>query len=226
MGHLTRLAAAVALAALVSAAAAGATVWIGADATKPTLRVDAKGTAEVTFTSHGKADVVIVPARGQLYHGGSLSGPDVSKKTRVPGLPNAVVVKRTPDGRLWALQHFQTKPGAPIDLHLARWSGEPTKLALEVEDGRLVGRATYHGRGVSGTSYTLEGKRPRIYVYLDCFAGGTWRRMIGVAPKADGTFAAFIKPTCQSANRFRASLLGPNIGTTFAPNAETVVSAS
>ncbi len=215
----------VALTALVAATTAGATIWVGADATKPTLRVDAKGTAEVTFASHGKADVVIVPARGQLYHGGSLSGPDVSKKARVAGLPNAVVVKRTPDGKLWALQRFQTKPGAPIDLHLARWSGEPTKLVLAVEDGRLVGRATYHGRGVSGTSYTLEGKRPRIYVYLDCSAGATWRRMIGVAPKADGTFVASIKPTCQTATRFRASLLGPNIGTTFAPDAEAIASA-
>lgn len=215
----------VGVAVLVVTGWAQATVGIGTDAARPTLRVDAMGTAEVTFTSEGRPDTVIVPARGQLYHGGSLSGPDVSKRVAVPGLPFAVVVKRTPDGWLWALQQFQMKPGAAFDLHLARWRGEPTKLTLAVSGDRLEGRATYHGRGVSGTSYTLEGKRPRIYVYLDYFRGGRWNRMLGVAPGPDGSFAAAIRPAWQKASRYRATMIGPNIGSTFAPDAEITIAA-
>ena len=157
------------LAALCAAASAQASIWIGASAVGPTLHVDAKGNAEIRFMSGGTRDVVIVPPRGQLYHGGSLPGVDVSKPATVPGLPFALVVRRTPDGRYWALQEMQISPGRPRDLHLARWRGAPTLLTLGVADGRLEGRATLNGKGVSGFSYTLEGKRPKIYVYLDFF---------------------------------------------------------
>ena len=204
---------------------AQASVSVGESAVKPMLRVDAKGTAEVKFVSGGRPDTVIVPARGQLYHGGSLSRPDVSRRVSAPKLPNAVVVKRTPDGRLWALQRMQLKPGAPVDLHLARWRGKPTTIELAVDGVFLEGRATFNGRGVSGRSYTLEGKRPRIYVYLDYYTAGRWRRMLGVAPRADGRFAASLRPAWQQASRYRAILPGPNVGASFAPDAETVIPA-
>jgi hypothetical protein len=209
---------------LALAGAAQASIWVGENASKPTLRVDSKGTAEVRFTSRGRPDTVIVPAKGQLYHGGSLAGPDVSKRVSTPKLANAIVVKRTPDGRLWALQRMRLKAGAPLDLHLARWRGRPTVIELASDGERIVGRATFNGRGVSGRTYTLEGKRPRIYVYLDYFAGGTWRRMLGVAPKPDGSFSAFLRPAWQ-ATRYRATLPGPNIGVNLAPDAETMISA-
>jgi len=211
-------------AVLALAGTAQATVWVGVNTVKPTLRVDAKGTAEVTFTSAGRADTVIVPARGQLYHGGGLSGADVSKRVATPTLPFAVVVKRTPDGRLWALQPMQLQPGGPLDLHLARWRGSPTAISLQLNGDSLDGRATFNGKGVSGASYTLEGKRPKIYVYLDYFGGGTWHRMLGVAPKPDGSFSVSIRPAWQAASRYRATMLGPNIGSSFAPDAETIVS--
>lgn len=211
---------------VVLASAAQASVWVGENAVQPTLRVDAKGTAEVTFRSGGGADTVIVPARGRLYHGGSLSGPDVSRRVSLPKLPFALVVKRTPDGRLWALQRMRVKPGGPVDLHLARWRGQPTKIELVRNGDRLEGRASFDGRGVSGTSYTLEGKRPKIYVYLDHYAGGAWRRMLAVAPKPDGSFSAFLRPAWRAATRYRATMLGPNVGLSFAPDAETIISTS
>jgi hypothetical protein len=214
----------VAAATLGAAGSALGTVWLGAAASKPTLRVDRAGNAQVTFTSGGRADTVTVPASGQLVHGGSI-GADVSRKASTPRLPFAVVVRRTPDGRLWALQAMQVKPGGPIDLHLARWTGAPTVLTLTVGDGALEGRATYHGKGVSGTSYTLEGKRPKVYVYLDYRAGGTWKRMLGVAPKPDGRFTISLRPAWQAATSYRATLPGPNIGSTFAPDAEAIAPA-
>jgi len=39
--------------------------------------------------------------------------------------------------------------------------------------------------------------KPKFYVYLDCFGCGGragWSFMLGVAPKADGTFSALIRP--------------------------------
>jgi hypothetical protein len=211
---------------LVAAGAAQASVWVGESATKPTLRVDSKGTAEVRFTSRGRPDTVIVPARGQLFPGGSLAGPDVSRRVSTPKLANAIVVKRTPDGRLWALQQLRLKPGGPLDLHLARWRGAPTAIDLSVNGERLAGRATFNGRGVNGFTRTLEGKRLRIYVYLDYFAGGTWHRMLGVAPKANGIFSVVLRPAWQQASRFRATMPGPNIGAHLAPDAETIIPAS
>jgi hypothetical protein len=209
---------------LAIAGSAQATVWITQKAVKPALRVDAGGTAEVSWGAGGR-QTVIVPPKGQLSHGGTLSGSDVSKPARVPGLPLARVVRRTPDGRFWALQEIALKPGAPLDLHLARWRGAPTVLTLGVAEDTLEGRATFHGRGLSGRSYTLEGKHPLIYVYLDYFAAGAWHRMLGIAPTQDGRFAVTLRPVWQAASRYRASMIGPNIGSTFAPDAEATIAA-
>ena len=148
---------------------AHASVWIAAGPARATLAVDAKGTAVVSVVSNGKHDTVVVPPKGQLYHGGSI-GADVSRPTRVPGLPFALAVRRTPDGTRWALQRSQAAPDGPWDVHLARWSGAPTQLTLSFDGERLTGKASFHGKPVTGTIYTLEGKHPRIYVYLDCFA--------------------------------------------------------
>lgn len=210
------------------AALARGSIWITNDV-RPALRVDANGTAEVSWRSGGARQTVIVPARGRLYHGGSLSGPDVSRAASVPGLSLALAVRRTPDGRLWALQTWQVEPGGPKEVHLARWKGAPTKLMLSSDGVRLTGTASFQGKPVTGRTFTLEGKRPRIYVYLDCFAcpaatGGGWARMLGVAPRADGSFAVRLRPKWLG-KRYRATVAGPNVGTTFAPDARVVSSA-
>ena len=206
---------------------ADASIYVGADAVRPTLEVDAKGTAVVRFTARGKRDVVVVPARGQLYHGGSLSGPDVSRPVPAAGVPLALAVRRTPDGTLYALQAWQVLPGQPVELHLARWKGEPTSLTLATDGKRLTGTARFQGKSVTGTTFTLEGKRLRIYVYLDCLGCGGkpgWTRMIGVSPRSDGTFAAYLRPEWNG-KRFKATVAGPNAGVVFAPDARAEVAA-
>jgi hypothetical protein len=218
-----RVAVALAVAASLGAtASAGGSIFV-VDDVRPALRVDARGTAEISW--HGQS--VIVPAKGQLTHGGSLAGADVSKPASVRGLTLALVTRRTPDGTLWALQSWQVEPGGPSEVHLARWKGAPTGLALSSDGGRVTGSATFQGKPVTGTTSTLEGKHLRIYVYLDCFAcpaahGARWARMLGVAPKPDGTFAVLIRPEWL-AKRYRATVAGPNIGTTFAPDARVVL---
>ena len=211
------------LVAGVLAGMARGSIWIANGAAHPVLRVDAHGDAQVTWAQGS----VIVPPRGQLHHGGSLSGPDVSKPASAAGIPFAVSVRRTPDGRLWALQAWQVTPGGPIELHLARWRGVPTKLTLASDGTHLSGTLTFHDAPVTGTTYTLEGKHPRIYVYLDCFACGGkagWTRMVGVAPKPDGSFSVLLVPDWMG-SRYRATVLGPNLGSTLAPDAEEIVNS-
>ena len=219
-------AACVVVAALAVAGVARGSIWIVSDE-RPGLRVDAKGTAEVSWRAGGGRQTVIVPPTGQLFHGGSLAGPDVSRAASVPGLALALAVRRTPDGTLWALQAWQVSPGGPTEVHLARWKGAPTKLTLSSDGVRLTGAASFQGKPVTGTTFTPEGKHPRIYVYLDCFAcpaahGAGWGRMLGIAPRADGSFAVRLRSDW-TGKKYRATVAGPNIGTTFAPDARVVV---
>ena len=101
-------------------------------------------------------------------------------------------------------------------------------MTLALDGTRLTGTAAFHGKPVTGATTTLEGKRPRIYVYLDCLGcplGGTgWGRMIGVAPKADGTFAVALRPEW-TGRQYRATVAGPNVGATLAPDAQALVAS-
>jgi hypothetical protein len=218
---------AAAVAALAAAGAAAASIWTADGARAPSLRVDARGNAEVSWTEGGARRTLLVPPSGKTLPGGRLPGPDVSRPARVPGLALARVLRRTPDGRLWALQEWQVRPGGPSELHLARWRGAPTKLTLALEGERLSGRATFQGKPVAGRTLTPEGKRPRIFVYLDCFgcpaaSGGGWARMLGIAPRADGTFAVRLRPSWRG-TRYRATVAGPNAGETLAPDARAEI---
>jgi hypothetical protein len=216
-------AAALLAATLIGVPAAQASIWITNDATRPQLAVDAHGTVQVTWTAKGTMQAVLVPPKGQLAHGGALAGHDVSKRSPVR-VPLALAVRRGPDGTLYALQQWQVSPNGPQELHLARWRGPLPKLKLAVEGQRLTGSATYQGRPLTGFSTTLEGKRLRIYAFLDCFgcpaAPQGWSRMIGVAPRADGTFRVLLRAEWLG-KRYRATVAGPG----YAPDAQVVIAA-
>jgi hypothetical protein len=214
-----------ALAAALATAGA-ASVNLGSGASGVSLQVDAAGEAFVSFHADGQTQSLLVPESGELSHAAGPAGVDVSRAQATAGLPGALLVRRTPDGRLWALQLLPTTGGAP-QLDLSRWSGAPTRLTLELVAGRLIGRASFGGQAVSGHTFTPAGKRPRIYVYLDCFdCGGRrgWSPMLGVAPHGDGSFAVLVRPGWKG-SRYRATMAGPNRGTTLAPDAQVVISA-
>lgn len=217
------LATGLAVLALAAAGAATGSVWVASGATRPALRVDARGNAEVSWSAGGARKTLLVPVRGLVLPGGHLSGADVSRAAPRSLVPLARVVRRTPDGWSWALQEWSPVVGEPPELHLASWKGAPTELTLTVEGDRLAGRATFQGRGVSGFTTTPGGKRLRIYVYLDCSgcpgAGSGWKRMTGIAPRADGSFRVFLRPEWQG-SRYRATVAGPNLGATRAPDAQ------
>ncbi len=125
----------------------------------------------------------------------------------------------------YGLQQWQVQPGGAMELHFSRWSGAPPiALQLDTNGVRLFGSATNQRKALSGFTTTLEGKRIRIFVYVDCLgcpaAPNGWSRMIGAPPKADGSYAVFLK-TEWKGRRYRASI----VGTAYAPDAETEIAA-
>jgi hypothetical protein len=222
----------VAVLVLAAASDAYASIWVASGARSPQLRVDARGYAEVSWRdAQGRIRTVLVPPRGRLLPGGRLPGRDVSRPIGLP-LAMKIVVRRTPDGRLWALQRWRVQPGRPEEIHLARWRGGPTRLTATAiccrRDGEtLQGSATFAGRPVFGFSPTPEGRRMRAVVYVDCFAcplaGSGWARAIGLFPHApDGAFSLFVRPAWLG-TRYRLTIAGPNRGTTLAPDARIVI---
>ena len=215
------------VAAAALAASAEASTTVATNAQRPALRVDARGNAEVSWVAAGTRRFLLVPPRGRVLPGGRIGGRDTSRTAADPALPFLRVLRRTPDGRRWALQAWRVHPGRPVQLRFSRWRGQPTEVVATATADRLEGRVTFQGRGVFGFSATPEGKRQRIYAYVDCFgcpaAPDAWRRLIGVAPQApNGSFALALTPARQGL-RYRVSVPGPQLGTTYAPDASVVI---
>jgi hypothetical protein len=212
----------VAAVALGAVAPASAATTITRDAQRPALRVDAQGNAEVSWTAGGERRYVFVPPTGKVYPGRKLTAPDVSRADSSVALPYKRVLRRTPDGKLWALQAWRPAAGAPVDLRFSRWRGAAPLVTLTAEprfDGeRVTGRATFAGKAVPLFSPTPEGKRIRSYAYLERETAAGWGPVAGVATKANGSFQLFV-PAGKLGTRYRAIVPGPNIGTTLAPDA-------
>ena len=217
-----------ALAALLFAAPAPASITVGENAQRPALRVDAAGNAEVSWTTAGVRRTLLIPPRGRVLPGGRLPGRDVSRATAAVTIPFRRVLRRTPDGRWWALQAWQPQRGGAVELRFSRWRGAPTKVELRARvkgaTELLQGRATFGGRPVSGFSATPEGTQIRLAAALDCFVCygvRGWVRFTGVRTRADGSFAATV-PLAGRARKYRAIVPGPNRGATYAPDGAAV----
>lgn len=212
--------------ALGSPPAADASIWITNNARAPSLRVDARGNAEVRWhDAAGVRHTLLVPETGRVLPGGK-AGPDVLRRASVD-LSLARVVRRTPDGRLWALQAWRVSPRVPLELHLARWRGKAPLISASVSADQLTGTVTFHGAGMYGKSPTTAGTLLRVTAYVDCFdcpaSRSGWARMLGVFPRApDGAFSVFLRPQWQT-SLYRITVYGKNFGTTLAPDARVGV---
>jgi hypothetical protein len=217
------------LASLLAAGTASASITAATTWQRPALAVDARGNALVSWTQAGARKTLFVPPSGRYLPGGRLTGPDVSKAATVAGLPFARAVRRTPDGRLWALQAWRVQKGGPVELRFSRWQGTPTSVDGEVVGGKLAGRATYGGAGVFGTSPTTAGTPIRLYALVDCQScpgAPGWSRLLAVplqGPRGSYALALFPK---RRGDRYRVSVTGPNRGWAYAPDATVVVTAS
>jgi hypothetical protein len=203
---------------------AEASVWVANGARAPALRVDTRGNAEVRWhDARGRLHTLLVPHRGSVLPGGRIVGRDVSRQQTASRVSLAVVVRRTPDGRLWALQRWQVVAGGPVGLRFARWSGEATVVSAEVTEGRLVGMAMYHGRPLFGVSPTTAGKRVRVLAYIDAQSGSSWTRLLGVFPRSpDAAFSLLLRPEW-AAPAYRVTLRAPNLGWAYTPDTRIVV---
>jgi hypothetical protein len=197
---------------------------------RTSLRVDAAGNAEVAWTARGVHDSVVIPPAGRLFHG-TLRGSDVSRPTTAAVLPYRLALRRTPDGRIWALQAWQTGWKGPVELRFSRWRGKPTSITVERRSkgisSVLTGRATFQGRGVSGKYRTNGGALISLAAQFDCFGcpaahGAGWFRFNGVKTQRDGTFGSGLK-AAWSAAKYRVSIVGPNLGATLAPDAAAII---
>jgi hypothetical protein len=206
---------------LAAAGPGSASYTLATAAAGPTLRVDAKGNAEVGWTVGGVHHSFVVPEKGPGYNGGLLAA-NVLKPVKI-GLPMAVAVGQIPDGTYFALQQ-RTVQGRPTSLDLSRWRGAPTELTLVTDKQRLRGTATFQGKPLTGLSPTPGGSQIKAAVFIECFGcpghKQTWMPMLSVSPKHDGSFAVYLRPTWVG-TKYRATIAGQNVNGTLEPDAET-----
>jgi hypothetical protein len=222
----------VAAMAVASPAMAAASVTVTKNAQRPALRVDARGYAEVSWSAGGARRTLLIPPRGRALPGGRLASRDVSRATSAVAIPFRRALRQTPDGRYWALQSWRLVRGGPVELRFSRWRGAPTRMELGVHSVGLRqvlhGRATFRGRAVTGFWRTLEGTRIRHAAVLECFmcfGSSGWAWFNSVRTATDGSFGATVPPTAR-VGRYRASIVGPNLGATLAPDASAIAEAS
>ncbi|MGI9657949.1 MAG: hypothetical protein ACR2OD_03495 [Gaiellaceae bacterium] len=218
--------------ALLASPAAGSVLVTKGSFSKPTLKVDSAGNAEVGWrTANGQRQTLLFPPTGKNLPGATISGKNVLKKAGGVKIPFRVTLKQAPNGTLYALQAWKPRKGAPKELRFSRWTGDPTQLVLgtSVENDRekLAGAATLGTKGVFGKSLTPGGKKLQTFVFLDCNActsgGKGWQRIASRKPaKPSGTFALNVLPSKEGA-RYRAQLIGKNTKKIYAPDAQVVV---
>jgi hypothetical protein len=218
LSRTCKLGLATAVALLAIAAPANASVGVGSSAGTVTLKVDAKGNAEIG--SGGKT--VLVPVKGNVLPGGTLDGPDVSKPAKNSALPYVKVLRSGPNGWFYAVQIWPVRNG-PTELRFSRWKGQPTKLTFTATKEHLgialEGKVTYGGKPIPMKSPTPGGILLREYVYLDQQLGGQWKLLGGVAIKSNGSFRRVLfSGAGPTGTLFRASVAGPNIGQVYAPD--------
>ncbi len=206
--------------------AASGSIGLATNVSGVGLRVDAFGDAQITWTKAGVKHTLLVTRSGAITHG-ALVGRDVSKAAHVAGLPSAVVLRSTAGGNLWAVQLTAPGAGKPVSLDFSHWHGAPTELKLSTDGKHLQGSVSFAGKPVTGYSSSPYGLKPKIYVFVDCFGCGgksAWSLILGVAPSANGSFSVLLRPAWKG-SRYRATVVGPNRGTVYAPDAVTVIPA-
>src|SRR4051794_25817226 len=151
------------VAAFAAAQSSSAAITVGTNASAPALRVDAKGNAEVSWTSGNRRATVLVPVTGGPQQGGALAADDVSQAVRGTHLPFQRVLRSGPGAWYYALQEWRVGWGGSVALRFSRWRGVPTEVSLTAAASglhvRLTGRTTLDEKPVP----SME----RGHVFLD-----------------------------------------------------------
>jgi hypothetical protein len=181
---------------------------IGRDVSRPTVTIDSRGRAHVTYRVGGVTKTLV--ASGAINaRAPSTNRPQVRFKLQYgvkgrgvclpyDGPPLAWLIKacKAPDGSYWALQSWVRLKrsyggtSGSRELHLSHWRGPLASLVIyqnwaERKYRHLFGRLTYQGRGVYGFKATPPGAPLDGYgrnIYLDTFDsayGKGWHRENG-----------------------------------------------
>lgn len=220
---------AVLLAALAAPAGASASIKVAGNAHKAVFRVNANGVATVYWrTSTGRLRTAVVGRRGKITWGKTAPGRDVSHPTKEVRIPMKVALRKTPDGRYWALQDWRRLKTGPRELRLSRWRGKPTRLELwthccKWKSEIVRGRATFHGKPIVGYESTPQGvplDGLGRNVYIDSMRGGKWVRLMGILTrKPEGRFGLWIRKGWRGSS-YRGRIVGPNWGRMLGPDAQ------
>jgi hypothetical protein len=209
------------VAACLSAAPAHAALRLDSGTSNESMVVDAHGTVAVTYTTGGRSRTVVVSGSTLRYRGAGVTASPSARRV-TPTVPFALVQMGLPDGRQFALQRLhrtgQFGVLGPEELFIARWRGAPTSLTLTQSGGRLCGTVTYHGVPVYGGAHTptgdpLDGIGRNVY--LDALRPAGWYRLLGVLTRPRGYALALTAD--RRGSRYRALVVGPNVGGDLAP---------
>jgi hypothetical protein len=207
--------AAVAVAALAAVPAAAAAITVSAGVTAPSLRVDAAGNAEVSWTAQGQRRSAVLRPTGARSTERGLVGTDISQAVRGTHVAFQRVIRSAPGGWYYALQ--VRRVGGRVELRFARWHGVPTEVSLTatlVPNGvRLIGGATLDGKAFPAATAA------RMRAQLEVKGDAGWRRLSTVTLNRSGRYDAIVP---DSASRtYRVVVPGPGL----APDAAAVAHA-
>lgn len=215
------------VAALAAAQPSFAAITVGTRAAAPALRVDANGNAEVSWSAGGRRTTLLVPATGRLLPGHALAGKDVSETVRGTHIPFQRVLRYAPGGWYYALQAWRPDPKGPVELRFSRWQGVPTEVSLTAKKTsrgvKLTGRVTVDEKAAP-TRWRPRGwgAVQQGHVFLDALRGNRWQRLRDSRLASGASFGAIVAESALVSS-YRATVLGPNFGTTYAPDASAVV---
>jgi hypothetical protein len=194
------------LLALVLPGVASAAEIVDRSVAAPTLSVNAKNVALVTYSVRGTQRHVLywgavdwADSFKRDYSGGWKSKMadykrfnNSCKPYTGPRLALMLIACDAPDGSHWALQQWSRLwknyggDGAPAELYISHWRGDTGELTINTDYSyhgkhqHLWGLFTFHGKPVFGLKHTLAGvptdKQGRN-IYVDFLKGPTWRRV-------------------------------------------------
>ena len=224
---------------LVAAAATGLALSPGtADASllidrwtsRESLKVDSAGRAQITWWVGGRKRTVVVDGRTVRYNA-TLKGRARGVRIRPAEVPRARVQIQLENGWKFALQKVRRRGQfgdvGPLELRFARWTGAPTELDVTGEWAyagrfpRICGTARFHGEPFFGYKHTLTGNPLDEWgrnVYIDVRRANGWYRIMGVLTRPRG-YALLIRKGFWRGDRYRATVVGPNLGRQLAPDA-------
>jgi hypothetical protein len=205
----------VVIAALAAVPVAAGAITLASGTAAPSLRVDAAGNAEVSWTAQGQRQTAVLRPTGARSTQRRLVGPDVSQPVRGTHIPFQRVIRSAPGGWYYALQ---ARPvGDRVELRFARWHGVPTEVSLTatiVPRGvRLTGQATLDGKPLPRATAA------RTSAQLDVKVDGRWQTLTTVALNRAGAYNKLVRDF--DGREYRAVVAGSGL----APDAASVATA-